>query len=204
MSFPGCAPTAESGAQWHVRNRAARGGAAALLLALIAGSAGAADHPAQGLKLTRLPGSELVAPFSVATPDRGSIALGDLRGKVVLLNFWATWCEPCLEEMPALERVGRTYQDRGLVVLALSVDREGAPLVVPFLKRHALTFPVGLDPQQTVAHLYRLRALPSTIIGRKGTALFSVQGARDWDGPMGHSLFDSLLGEASRVHSLRS
>jgi AhpC/TSA family len=83
-------------------------------------------------------------------------------------------------------------------VLALSVDREGAPVVVPFLKRHPLTFPVGLDPQQTVAHLYRVWALPSTIIvGRKGTALFSVQGARDWDGPMGHSLFHSLLGEAS-------
>jgi peroxiredoxin len=197
MSFPGCAPTAESGARRHVRSRAARGGAA-LLLALIAGSAGAADDPAQGLKLTRLPGNEPAAPFSVATPDRGSIALGDLRGKVVLLNFWATWCEPCLEEMPALERVGRTYQDRGLVVLALSVDREGAPVVVPFLKRHALTFPVGLDPQQTVAHLYRVWALPSTIIvGRKGTALFSVQGARDWDGRIGHGLFDSLLGEAS-------
>jgi peroxiredoxin len=100
--------------------------------------------------------------------------------------------------MPALERVGRTYRERGLAVLALSVDREGAPVVVPLLKRHALTFPVGLDPQQTVAHLYRVWALPSTIIvGRKGTALFSVQGARDWDGRMGHGLFDSLLGEAS-------
>jgi len=64
--------------------------------------------------------------------------------------------------MPALERLARTYHARGLVVLALSVDREGASVVRPFLKRHGLTFPIGLDLQQAVAHLYRIRALPST------------------------------------------
>ena len=180
-----------------MKSRGARGGAAALLLAFGAGSAAAADDPTQGLRLTRLAG-EPAAPFTVATPDGGSVALGDLRGKVVLLNFWATWCEPCLEEMPALERVGRTYRERGLVVLGLSVDREGPSVVVPFLKRHALTFTVGLDPKQAVARLYRVWALPSTIIvGRKGAALFSVQGAREWDGPLGHDLLDALLEQGS-------
>jgi peroxiredoxin len=130
----------------------------------------------------------------VATPDGGTLALGDLRGKLVLLNFWATWCEPCLEEMPAMERVARVYRDRGLVVLAVSVDREGASVVKTFLKRHGLTFPVGLDPQQAVARLYRVWALPATIIvSRKGVPLYSVQGAREWDSPAGHSLFEALL-----------
>ena len=83
-----------------------------------------------------------------------------------------------------MERLARTYRERGLAVLALSVDREGASVVRPFLKRHDLTFPVGLDPQQAVARLYRIWALPSTIIlSRKGVPLFAVQGAREWDGP---------------------
>ena len=172
---------------------------AALALALAAGSAAlGAQDPAKALRLTPLPGSELAAPFTVSTPEQGTVALGDLRGKVVLLNFWATWCEPCLEEMPALERVGRAYRERGLVVLALSVDREGASVVTPFVKQHALTFTIGLDPQQTVAKLYRVWALPATIIlGRKGIALYSVQGAREWDGPAGHALFDALLKQGS-------
>jgi peroxiredoxin len=180
-----------------VRGHATR--VAALALALAAGSAAlGADDPAKALRLTRIPGSEPAAPFSVATPERGTVALDDLRGKVVLLNFWATWCEPCLEEMPALERVGRTYRERGLVVLGLSVDREGASVVIPFVKRHALTFPVGLDPQQTVARLYRVWALPATIIvSRRGVPLFSVQGAREWDGPDGHALFTTLLNQDS-------
>ena len=79
----------------------------------------------------------------------------------------------------------------------MSVDREGASVVRPFLKRHDLTFLVGLDPQQAVARLYRIWALPSTVIlDRKGVPLFAVQGAREWDGPAGHTLFDGLLEQA--------
>jgi len=158
----------------------------------------AAEQPFEVLRLTRLGGSEPAAEFSVPTPDGPMLGLGDLRGKVVLLNFWATWCEPCLEEMPAMERLAQTYRERGLAVLAVSVDREGASVVRPFLKRHALTFLVGLDPKQAVARLYRIWALPSTVLlGRNGVPLFSAQGAREWDGPAGHALFDSLLKQGS-------
>lgn len=93
-----------------------------------------------------------------------------------------------------MERLARAYRDRGLVVLALSADRDGASVVRPFLKRHGLTFPVGLDPDQSVARLYRVWALPSTfILDRTGARLFSAQGARDWDGPAALSFFDALL-----------
>ena len=182
----------------RLRRRIARAGAIALVLAAFAGPTVGAEEPSEALRLTRLTGSEPAAGFSVATPNGRTLALADHRGKVVLLNFWATWCEPCLEEMPAMERLARTYQERGLVVLALSVDREGASVVLPFLKRHGLTVPVGLDPQQAVARLYRIWALPSTIIlSRTGVPLFAVQGARDWDGPAGHTLFDGLLKQGS-------
>ena len=177
-----------------MRPRIARAGALAVLLALIAGRAVGAEEPSETLRLTRLGGGEPAAEFSVATPDGAALRLGDLRGKVVLLNFWATWCEPCLEEMPAMERLARTFRERGLAVLALSVDREGASVVRSFLKRHDLTFLVGLDPQQAVARLYRIWALPSTtILDRKGVPRFAVQGAREWDGQAGHALFDGLL-----------
>jgi peroxiredoxin len=159
-----------------------------------AGLAAAAGEPAEALCLTRLAVTEPAAAFSVTTPEGSSLSLQDLRGKVVLMNFWATWCEPCREEMPAMERLARTYRERGLAVLAVSVDRDGASVVRPFLKRHDLTFLVGLDPEQTVARLYRVWALPSTIIvGRQGIPLFAVQGARDWDSPVAHLLFDGLL-----------
>lgn len=178
----------------RVIRRIGQAGAIALVVTAVTGPAARAEEPAEALRLTRLARSEPAAAFSVATPDGGALALGDMRGKVVLLNFWATWCEPCLEEMPAMERLARAYRGRGLVVLALSVDREGVPVVRPFLKRHGLTFPVGLDPDRRVASLYRIWALPSTIIvGRKGVPLFAVHGARDWDGEAGHALFEGLL-----------
>jgi peroxiredoxin len=172
--------------------------AIALALVVPAASGAAAEQPFETLRLTRLGGSDPATEFSVSTPDGSPLALGALRGKVVLLNFWATWCEPCLEEMPAMERLERAYRERGLAVLAVSVDREGASVVRPFVKRHALSFLIGLDPQQTVARLYRIWALPSTIIlSRKGIPLFSVQGAREWDSPAGHALFEELLSPGS-------
>ena len=169
-----------------------------LTLIALAAAGARAEGPADALRLARLGGSEPAAPFSAATPDGGTIAMGDLRGKVVLLNFWATWCEPCLEEMPALERLSRAYRERGLVVLALSVDREGPAVVRTFLRRHGLSFQVALDPQQAVARQYRVWGLPATIIfSRKGVPLFSAQGAREWDSPAGRALFEDLLQQDS-------
>ncbi len=168
-------------------------GAVALALTVLAGLGATADPP-ESLRLTRLGQAEPAAAFSVATPDGGTLRLADFKGKVVFLNFWATWCEPCRDEMPALERLSRAYRDRGLVVVALSADREGASVVRPFLKRHGLTFPVGLDPDQSVGRLYRVWALPSTfILDRTGARLFSAHGARDWDSPDALSFFDALL-----------
>jgi peroxiredoxin len=93
-----------------------------------------------------------------------------------------------------MERLARAHRDRGLVVLALSVDREGAPVVRTFVGRHRLTFEVGLDPDQAVARRYRVWALPSTfILSRKGLLLFSAQGAREWDSADGNAFFQELL-----------
>jgi peroxiredoxin len=168
---------------------------AAVLLAglLVTGRADAAD-PAAELSLLRPKPVQAAKPFRVATLDRGQVGLSEFKGKVVFLNFWATWCKPCEEEMPAMERLHQRFKSKGLVVLAISEDSEGASVVGPYMKRHKLTFPVGLDPKMSVAGLYGVWAVPSTfIIDRRGNRVLFANGAREWDGPHADALFRSLL-----------
>jgi len=168
---------------------------AALLLGalLVAPDAGAQD-PAKSLALVRPKPALPAKEFLVATPDNRQLRLSEFKGKVVFLNFWATWCKPCEEEMPSMERLHRKFKDQGLVVLALSEDAGGAAAVMPFLKKHNLTFPVGLDPKMSVATLYGVWALPSTfIIDKRGNRAMFANGPREWDSPDAQALFQSLL-----------
>jgi peroxiredoxin len=154
-----------------------------------------AEDPVAALSLIRPKPAKDAPEFQVKTPDDRTLRLSDFKGKVVFLNFWATWCEPCREEMPAIERLHKAYKDRGLVVLAVSADSQGANVVKPFVKQFKLTFEVGLDPKMTVTTgAYQVWALPSTvIIDRKGKRLLFANGSRAWDSPAAHALFDSLL-----------
>jgi thiol-disulfide isomerase/thioredoxin len=112
----------------------------------------------------------------------------------VFLNFWATWCPPCKEEMPAMERLYQRYRDKGLVVLAVSVDTEGAPTVIPYVNEHKFTFPIGLDPRMTLAEQHGVRALPTSLLfDKKGTLVAMAVGPREWDGKAAHALIDGLL-----------
>jgi peroxiredoxin len=169
-----------------------------LALAILLGAAPASpaglDDAARALDLAPAPPGDLPRDLRVLAADGPPRPLAELPGRVLLLSFWATWCEPCREEMPAMERLFQAYRGRGLALLALSADREGAPVVRSFVRRHGLTFPVGLDPDQAVARRYRVFALPSTfIVDREGGRAFVARGPRDWDGPAARALFDSLL-----------
>ncbi|HET7875589.1 MAG TPA: TlpA disulfide reductase family protein [Methylomirabilota bacterium] len=168
-------------------------GLALLAAALLLPAAASAQDPAAALALIKPTPIRPAKDFQVATPDKKQVRLSDFKGKVVFLNFWATWCKPCEEEMPAMERLYRAYKNRGLVVLAISEDSEGAP-VVPFVKKHELTFPIGLDPKQSVAGLYGIFGIPATfIIDRKGDRLYYANGPREWDSKPSRALFESLL-----------
>jgi peroxiredoxin len=121
-----------------------------------------------------------------------SFRLAGHRGQVLLINFWATWCPPCLEEMPALERLWRRHKDNGFVLVAVSLDADPAP-VAPFLAEHRLTFPVALDSKFEVANLYGVRALPATfVVGRDGNLAALALGPRTWDNDAAHSLVEEL------------
>jgi len=162
-------------------------------LLLIADRTHASD-PVTALSLLKPKPVQLAKEFRVATPDNRQLALSEFKGKVVFLNFWATWCKPCEEEMPSMERLHQRFKGQGLVVLAISEDVEGAGLVAPYVSKHGLTFPVGLDPKMSVAGLYGVWAIPSTfIIDKKGNRALFANGPREWDGPDAHALFRSLL-----------
>jgi peroxiredoxin len=114
-------------------------------------------------------------------------------GKPLLINFWATWCAPCREEMPAMERLHQRYRQRGLVLLAVSVDTD-ASLVGPFLERYKLTFPVTLDAKMSLANRYGVRALPASfLIDRDGYLAALALGPRAWDTRPAHALVEGML-----------
>jgi peroxiredoxin len=119
--------------------------------------------------------------FLFPTLKGNSVKLSDYRGKVVFLNFWATWCPPCREEMPSMEALHQRLKGRDFEMLAVSIDRNGEEAVGPFVLKYGLTFPVLLDPENKSYKLYGLTGIPETfIIDRNGVIIFKMIGAQDW------------------------
>jgi cytochrome c biogenesis protein CcmG/thiol:disulfide interchange protein DsbE len=105
---------------------------------------------------------ETAPPFSAPTLDGRRVALGDLRGRVVVLNFWATWCGPCRVEMPELERYQAQMGDR---VAVLGINMQESPsAIAPFVSQYGLAFPILLDQDGSVASPYRVTGLPTSVI----------------------------------------
>ena len=124
----------------------------------------------------------------------GEMSLASLRGRVVLLNFWATWCAPCEEEMPAMQRLHQRLGSERFELLAVSVDNTEAD-VRAFRERLGLTFPILLDPQRNVSSQYQTFRYPeSFLIGRDGVVLERYVGPRDWDDPLYVERIRQLLG----------
>jgi peroxiredoxin len=154
------------------------------------------EDPFKALELIRPQRVRAARDFAVQTPDGRSLKLADFRGKVVFVNFWATWCPPCKEEMPSMERLYRRFKERGFVVVAVSVDAEGASVVGPFVQETKLTYPVGLDPKMALANDYGVRALPSSfLVDRQGNVTALAIGPREWDSRAAHAVIETLLGK---------
>jgi peroxiredoxin len=130
-----------------------------------------------------------------ALSDDRLVSLGDFTDKLVVLNFWATWCTPCTAEMPTLEALWRDYRARGLVVVGVSVDR-GAPraLLEPYVEHHGLTFPIALDPDLETSRAWRVTSLPATFIVKPGGEVAGMAiGAREWNAAEMRALLETLL-----------
>jgi thiol-disulfide isomerase/thioredoxin len=178
------------------RSRRACRGLAALAVGLWALGAlpvEAASHFANSLGLQMAKEPVEAPAFTLRDLAGKKVALEEYRGKLVFLNFFATWCAPCRQEMPAMERLYRSYRDKGLLLLALNV-RETAREVRPFVQELALSFPVLLDADGLVAYKYTVRGLPATyLIGRDGQMLWRALGPREWDGPDARAYFTQVL-----------
>ena len=122
------------------------------------------------------------------------VTLSDLRGKVVLLNFWATWCGPCRVEMPAMEQLYRTFSRKDFEILAVSTDAQGVAVTRPFQQENHLTFPILHDADYRVGLTYGARSLPMTfMVDRQGVVRHQIFGARDWGASEAQQLVQMLM-----------
>ena len=129
-----------------------------------------------------LPGINAPAPnFTFPNLDGNKVSLTDYRGKVVLLNIWATWCAPCVAEMPSMQKLYQELKDEGFLILAVSLDESGVEVVKPFVEKHKLDFPVLLDTKGEIKSLYQITGIPeSFVIDKSGALVEKIVGPRDW------------------------
>jgi peroxiredoxin len=121
-------------------------------------------------------------------------SLSQYRGKVVLLNFWATWCGPCRVEMPAMEQLYRTLPRAEFEILAVSTDSQGEAVTRPFQREMGFTFPILHDSEYRVGLTYGARSIPVTfMVDRRGIVRQKIFGARDWDSPEARDLIHALM-----------
>jgi peroxiredoxin len=132
--------------------------------------------------------------FSFPGLDGKIVRLSDHRGKVVLVNVWATWCRPCVEEMPSMQKLYQKFKDDGFEILAVSIDDQGAGVVIPFMQHHKLTFPALIDSEGTIRARYGVAGVPeSFIVDQQGFLVKKITGAADWSAPGVFRFIEKLL-----------
>jgi peroxiredoxin len=152
------------------------------------------------LDLSTYPRATKPPEFNGRTVDGRTVSPASLQGKVVILNFWATWCKECLEEMPAFEQLHRKFAGQGLTVLAINA-REGTSAIQKYGKELSLTFPLILDSKGEINSVYGVVGLPTTfLIGRDGLAVARGVGPRDWASAPARTLIQALLAEPAAKH----
>jgi peroxiredoxin len=137
----------------------------------------------------------LPAPnFTLSGLDDKMVSLSDYRGTVVLLNIWATWCPPCVDEMPSMERLYKELKGENFEILAVSIDSLGTKAVAPFMKKYNLAFPALMDPDGTITALYQTTGVPeSFIVNQEGILIKKIIGPRDWATPEVIGFFRDLI-----------
>lgn len=167
---------------------------------LAAHVAASAERPAvasllKPLDLRGYPEDARPPDFIARTLDDRTLSLGDLRGRVVILNFWASWCLECRPELAVLQQLHRDFGPRGLVVVGVNA-REASATARRYADSLGLTFPLVLDPDGKVNALYGVIGLPTTfLLGRDGRAVALAVGPREWASAPGHAIIEAMLAE---------
>ena len=132
--------------------------------------------------------------FSLADLKGNAVRLANLKGKVVFVNVWATWCEPCRQEMPGMQKLYDTLAGNDFTMLAVNSDQTDRGVVERFVQTYKLTFPVLPDPDLQVAGRYKVTGYPETfVIDRNGTIVHHEIGPRHWDAPANVGAFKKLI-----------
>jgi peroxiredoxin len=182
--------------------------ACAIVALLTALNAVAAEPPAlaellKALNLSGYPSLMHPPEFSGFTADGQRVSLAGLSPRVVLLNFWATWCLECRPEMPAFERLHREFSVQGLAVVGINA-REGTSTIREYAKELGLTFPLILDPKGTINAAYGVIGLPTTfLIGRDGRPVALAVGPREWASTPARAIIQALLAEPAALKGTR-
>ena len=137
----------------------------------------------------------LAAPdFTFPEIDGVEVSLSDFKGKVVLVNIWATWCKPCVDEMPSMEKLYKKFNGQNFEILAVSIDEAGRDSVAPFMSKYKLTFPALIDSKGTIISLYGATGVPeSFIIDKNGILVNKIVGATNWATPEAFRFFQELI-----------
>ena len=132
--------------------------------------------------------------FSLEGLNVKTVQLSALKGNVIFLNFWATWCDPCKDEIPSMEALYQRYREKDFVLLAISVEEKNPEPARKFIQKHRYRLPVLLDPAGKTLDLFEIHRIPATvIIDKKGRIVGKVIGPRDWNSPEVFSLIDQML-----------
>jgi peroxiredoxin len=136
------------------------------------------------LKFSPLETGRLAPNFTLPRLDGKMVSLSDYRGQVVLVNIWATWCPPCVDEMPSMEKLYQELKGKNFEILAVSIDAPGEKVVAPFMKKNNLSFPALLDPEGTIKSVYQTTGVPeSFIVNKQGILVEKIIGPRNWVDP---------------------
>lgn len=176
---------------------------ALVLLALVVGAAGnsplaaQAANPAYASRLEALGFQVFKAPiavkdFGIKALGGGEVRLSSFKGKIVVLNFWATWCPPCKEEMPSLQTFWQKTKDKALAVVAVS-EGEDPATVSSFVKAKGYSYPFYVDPSGSLGSQFGVQGIPTTFVfDKNGLAIARIVGGRSYDEPKLLALFADL------------
>lgn len=150
-------------------------------------------QPSQEL-ISSVVSGDMAPDFQLEDTKGNQVSLSDLRGKVVLVNFWATWCPPCIEEMPSMEKLNEVMAGSDFVMLAINTEGNGRTVVPAFLEKTPYTFPIFFDDKGVVQKLYGVYKFPESFIIRKdGTVAEKIIGPLDWASPDTIAYFKTLI-----------